>query len=64
MKRTERISETSGTILNTPTFELYGSQKKRKRKGLRGIFEEIIVKLPNMRKEIAKSRKHREFHIR
>ena len=26
-------SETSGKKLNTPTFELYGSQKKRKRKG-------------------------------
>ena len=29
------MSETSGTISNAPTFELYGSQKKRKRKGMR-----------------------------
>ena len=32
-KELRRVSETSGTILNTATFELQGSQKKRK--GLR-----------------------------
>ena len=37
-------SETSGTILNTPIFEVRGSQKKkRKRKGTKNFFEEIIV---------------------
>ena len=44
------VSETSGTTLNTPTFELQGCQKK---KGTEKIFEEIIVEnLPNMGKEI------------
>ena len=32
------VSETSGTTLNAPTFELYGSQKKRKRKGLKRLY--------------------------
>ena len=54
MKRTSIVSETSGTISNVPTFELQGSQKKkRKRKGNEKIFEEIIVEnFPNMKKEI------------
>ena len=44
------VSETSGTTLNTPTFELQGCQKK---KGTEKIFEEIIVEnFPNMGKEI------------
>ena len=35
IKRIMTVSETSGTTLNTPTFELQGSQKKkRKRKRL------------------------------
>ena len=39
--------------------------EEQKEKGSEKIFEEIIVKnFPNMRKEIVKSRKHREFHIR
>ena len=48
------VAETSGTTLNTPTFELQGSQKKkRKKKGSEKIFEEIIVEnSPNMGKEI------------
>ena len=49
------ISDTSGTTLNAPTFELQGSQKeKRERKGPEKIFEEIIVEnFPDMGKEIA-----------
>ena len=36
MKRIETVSQTSGATVNAPTFELWGSQKKkRKRKGLR-----------------------------
>ena len=31
MKRTEIISETSGTISKAPTFELKGSQKKKRK---------------------------------
>ena len=43
-------SETSGTILNTPTFKLQGSEKK---KGYEKNFEEIIVEIfPNLEKEI------------
>ena len=37
--------ETNGIALNAPTFELQGSQKKKKkRKGLRKIFENLTVK--------------------
>ena len=48
------VSETSGTTLNALTFELEGSQKKKRgKKGSEKIFEEIIVKnFPNMGKEI------------
>ena len=48
------VSETSGTTLNAPTFELWGYQKeKRKKKGIEKIFEEIIAEnFPNMGKEI------------
>ena len=48
------ISETSGTALNTPTFELYGVPgEEEKKKGSDKIFEEIIVEnFPNMGKEI------------
>ena len=36
MKELRTVSETCGTTLNAPTFELWGSQqKKRKRQGLR-----------------------------
>ena len=36
------VSETSGTISNTPTFELLGSQKKkRKRKGMRKFLKSL-----------------------
>ena len=46
------VSENSGTILNAPTFKLYGSQnkkrkrlrkeeKKRKRKGLRKYLKRL-----------------------
>ena len=49
----KRVSEKSGTMLNTPTSVLQGYQKeKRKRKGQKKIFEEIIAKnFPNVGKE-------------
>ena len=52
----KKASETFGTILNAPIFELLESQrKKKKRKALRKFFEEIIVEnFPNMGKEIVK----------
>ena len=38
-------------------------EEEEKRKGSEKIFEEIIVKnLPNMGKEIVKSKNHREYH--
>ena len=44
--------ETSET-LNTPTFTLQGSQKKKREKGPEKIFEEIISKnLSNMGKKV------------
>ena len=46
------VSETSGTTLNAPAFELLGSQNKKK-KGTEKIFEEIIGEnFPNIGKEI------------
>ena len=49
-------SETSGTMLNAPTFETQESQEKTttKRKGHEKILEEIIVEnFPKMGKEIS-----------
>ena len=56
------VLETSGTTLNTPTFELYGSEKKkRKRKGLRKYLKRLELKTSLIweRKESMKSRKCR-----
>ena len=42
IKELKTIPETSGTTLNTPTFELYGSQKKKiKTKGLRKYLKRL-----------------------
>ena len=47
------VSETSGTISNTPTLEYYRGPRRRREKGYEKIFEEIIVEnFPNMEKEI------------
>ena len=47
-------SETSGTMLNAPTFESQESQKKTKKKKNEKILEEIIVEnFPKMGKKIA-----------
>ena len=46
-----KASETFGTILNTPTFKLYGSQRKKTEK--KGTEKDISVEnVPNMGKEI------------
>ena len=45
------ISETSGTTLNAPTFKLQGSQKKRRRKGLRKYLKRLVENFPNIGKE-------------
>ena len=41
MKRTEDSFRDLWTISNEPTFKLYGSQKKRKRKGMRKILKRL-----------------------
>ena len=47
------VSETSGTISNTPTFEFIGvPEEEEKKKGYEKIFEKIIVEIfPSMEKE-------------
>ena len=58
------VSETSGTTLNAPTFELIGvPEEEEKKKGPEKIFQEIIVEnFRKMGKEIVKSRKRRKSH--
>ena len=53
-KELRTVSETSGTISNAPTFDLYSPKSRReKKRGYEKIFEEIIVEnFPNMEKEI------------
>ena len=47
------IAFSSGTISNAPTYELYKSQKKkRKRKGMRNFLKIILENFPDMEKEI------------
>ena len=48
------VSETSGTISNTPTFKLQGSQKKkRERKGVKKFLKRLESKFfPNTEQEI------------
>ena len=41
LKEMRTTSETSGTMLNAPTFESQVSQKKTKKKGHEKILEEI-----------------------
>jgi len=61
MKRTEDSLRVLWDNTKHTTFELQGSQKKkRKRKGMRKNFEEIIVEnLFNIGKEIIKSKRHK-----
>ena len=48
------VSETSGTISNTPTFELQGSQKKkRKGKGMRKFLNRLQLKIsPTLKRKV------------
>ena len=61
MKRTEDSLRVLWDNTKHTTFELQGSQKKkRERKGMRKKFEEIIVEnLFNIGKEIIKSKRHK-----
>ena len=47
------VSETSGTLLNTPILEIWGfPEEEEKNKSYEKIFEEVIVEnFPNMEKE-------------
>ena len=49
----KRVSENSGTMLNSPTLYYRGSRRRREReKGTENIFKEIIAQnFPNMGKE-------------
>ena len=43
MKKLRTVSETSGTISDTPTFELQGvPEEEEKKKGYEKMFEEVI----------------------
>jgi len=56
MKRTEDmriVSETSWAISIAPTFQLWGSQKKkRKRKGMRKFLKRLVENFPNVEKKM------------
>ena len=54
IKRNGTISETSGTMLNAPTFESYEPQKKKKteKKDHEKILEIIVENFPKLGKEI------------
>ena len=59
IKRMRTVQETSGITLNAPTFTFLSSPRRRE-KGPKKIFEEIIAEnFPNMGKETLKSRKCR-----
>ena len=53
IKRNGTISETSGTMLNAPTFESYEPQKKKtEKKDHEKILEIIVENFPKLGKEI------------
>ena len=54
MKKLRTVSETSGTISDTPTFELQGvPEEEEKKKGYEKMFEEVIDEnFPNIEKKI------------
>ena len=56
MKRTEDmriVSKTSGAISIAPTFQLWGSQKKkRKRKGMRKFLKRLVENFPKVEKKM------------
>ena len=65
MTRTEEVSETSGTISDSPTFELQGPQKnKREKKGMRKFLKRLQLKisLTWKRKQSIKYKRCKESH--
>ena len=53
LKEMRTISEISGTMLNTPTFESWVPEEEHKKKDHEKILEEIIVEnFPKLGKEI------------
>ena len=64
MKRTEdSLRDLQDNIKHTNIQIIGVPEEEEKQKGYEKIFEEIILeKFPNMRKEIVKSKKHKESH--
>ena len=64
MERTEDSIRHSGTISNASTFELQGSQKKRKRKGIRKVLKILQLKISPTwkRKQLTKSNRDKGSH--
>ena len=63
LKEMRTNSETSGTMLNAPTFKSQESQKKTKRKAMRKYLrrQQLKASLKWGRKQSLKSKKHGEF---
>jgi len=64
MKRTEdSLRDFWDNIKSTNIWNIGVPEEEEKKKGYEKIFEEIILEnFPNMRKEIVKSKKHKESH--
>ena len=64
MKRTENSLRDLWDNIKCTNIQIIGvPEEEEKKKGYEKIFEEIILeKFPNMRKEIVKSKKHKESH--
>ena len=64
MKITEDSIRDLWDNIKHATIQMIGvPEEEEKKKGYEKIFEEIILeKFPNMRKEIVKSKKHKESH--
>ena len=63
MKRTENSLRDLWDNIKCTNIQIIGVPEEEKKKGFEKIFEEIIVEnVPNMEKEIVKSKRHKESH--